>query len=256
MAHIHRLIRLLLVQLLGSACAFTLRPSQASNNRPPSSLHASSSSSPLGDLFSGITGVAPSSLDPPADVLAGTSIDPARDDVDLGRVYKATKDGWSAINFHECVDGKGSAIVIALSKSGKRFGGFNPLGWMSCDDYANSNAAFLWFDKNGKATRCPILPGGNTAIFDFATAGPTFGAADLCLGPPRAAVMGGFAGPDMENSSSVAGSLKKGKSSVGGAYDYVNGWPVAGEFQLAEVEVYCNLNVGKRRGGGGGFFGY
>jgi len=127
---------------------------------------------------------------------------------------------------------------------------------MSCDDYANSNAAFLWFDKNGKATRCPILPGGNTAIFDFATAGPTFGAADLCFGPPRAAVMGGFAGPDMENSSSVAGSLKKGKSSVGGAYDYVNGWPVAGEFQLAEVEVYCNLNVGKRRGGGGGFFGY
>jgi hypothetical protein len=32
--------------------------------------------------------VAPSSLQPPADVLRGTSIDPERDDVDLGRVYK------------------------------------------------------------------------------------------------------------------------------------------------------------------------
>jgi hypothetical protein len=45
-------------------------------------------SSSLGDLFSGITGVAPSSLEPPRDVLSGTSIDPMREDVDLGRVYK------------------------------------------------------------------------------------------------------------------------------------------------------------------------
>lgn len=92
-------------------------------------------SSPIGDLISGITGVAPSSLQPPVDVLSGTSIDPERDDVDLGRVYKvwllityifltalcmpdtlnsvntvltlhliqASKDGWSAIDFHRCV---------------------------------------------------------------------------------------------------------------------------------------------------------
>ena len=129
---------------------------------------------------------------------------------------------------------------------------------MSCDDYANSNAAFLWFEKNGKSIKCPILAGGNTAIYDFATGGPNFGAADLCIGPPRAAVMGGFAGPDMENSESVAGNLRKGKSSVGGAYDFQMGWPVSGQFELAEVEVYCNLNAGKliSSGGGGGFFGF
>lgn len=50
-------------------------------------LHASS---PVGDLFSGVLGVAPSSLSPPTDILAGTSIDPARDDVELGRVYKVS----------------------------------------------------------------------------------------------------------------------------------------------------------------------
>lgn len=197
-------------------------------------------------------------MDPPVDVLAGTSIDPSRDGVDLGLVYKATKDGWSAIDFHRCVDDRGSAIVVALSKSGKRFGGFNPLGWMSCDDYANSNAAFLWFERNGQSATCPILPGGNTAIYDYATGGPNFGAADLCIGPPRAPVMGGFAGPDVESSASVAGSLRRGKSSVGGAYDFQTGWPVAGEFKLAEVEVYCNLNVGRRTssGRGGGMFGF
>ena len=32
--------------------------------------------------------MAPSSLTPPLDVLRGTSVDPDRDDVDLGRVYK------------------------------------------------------------------------------------------------------------------------------------------------------------------------
>ena len=65
-----------------------------SHHRPISSsvhittkLHASS---PVGDLFSGVLGVAPSSLSPPTDILAGTSIDPARDDVELGRVYKVS----------------------------------------------------------------------------------------------------------------------------------------------------------------------
>lgn len=87
-------------------------------------------------------------------------------------------------------------------------------------------------------------------MFDYATAGPMFGAADLCLGPARAAVMGGFTGPDTMDSKSVAGTLRKGKSSVGGAYDPQKGWPVGGEFQVAEVEVYCNLSVGKRMGRG------
>lgn len=83
---------------------------------------------------------------------------------ELACVYKASRDGWSAVDFHKCVDGKGSALVVALSRSGKIFGGFNPLGWRSTDDYYQSNAAFLWFvgntsNKEG-ATRCPILTGG------------------------------------------------------------------------------------------------
>jgi hypothetical protein len=58
------------------------------SHRKTSTVQTKASSSPIGDLFSGIIGVAPSSLQPPSDVLSGTSIDPARDDVDLGRVYK------------------------------------------------------------------------------------------------------------------------------------------------------------------------
>ena len=76
----------------------------------------------VGTLF----GITPESLKPPQDLLKDTCL--GRDDVELTRCYKATKDGFSAINFHRCVDGKGSAIVVALSRSGAVLGGFNPGG--------------------------------------------------------------------------------------------------------------------------------
>ena len=85
---VHHII--LLVQLITAVEAFTLRRSSVYVTKtiiPTTKLN----SSPIGDLFSGIIGVAPSSLNPPIDVLEGTSIDPTRDDVDLGRVYKVSR---------------------------------------------------------------------------------------------------------------------------------------------------------------------
>ena len=86
---------------------------------------------------------------------------------------------------------------------------------------------------------------GNAAIFDYATGGPCFGAADLQIGSPKAAIMGGFAGPSMEDTSINAGSLREASSVVGGAYKPLLGWPVRGTFQVTEVEVYVNANVKK-----------
>jgi len=116
---------------------------------------------------------------------------------------------------------------------------------MSTDDYGSSNAAWLWTYKSSKPVKVPILSGGNTAIYDYATGGPCFGAADLQIGPPKAAVMGGFAGPDMEDTSINSGNLKECLSSPGGAYDAPpNGasWPY-GSSKLVELEVYCNANI-------------
>ena len=157
----------------------------------------------------------------------------------LRRVYKASKDGWSAISFHEAVDGRGSGVVVARTIGGATFGGYNPNGWRSTDDYYTSSAAFLWCLKAGQVVKLPVLPGGNCAVFDYATAGPCFGAADLVIGPPRAAVMGGFAGPDAEDISKSAGNLRRCKSAVGSTFDYDSAWPVRGATQLVDVEVYC-----------------
>lgn len=215
--------------------------SRSSLSKPKTTLKMSS----IGDLFSGITGSAPAKLDPPLELIEQTTLDPSKSNVDLGCVYKASKDGWSAVDFHKCVDGRGSAFVVALISSGKRFGGYNPLGWMSTDDYGSSNAAFLWMSSKNKSIKVPILMGGNTAIYDYATGGPCFGAADLLIGPPKAAIMGGFAGPDMMDTSLNSGSLRECSSSPGGAYDCPPdncGWPY-GRSKIIELEVYCNLNV-------------
>jgi hypothetical protein len=210
-------------------------------NGPLHELHMNT----INNFLSGITGQPPSTLVDStilSELLSGTNIDPEKQNVKLGCVYKASRDGFSAVDFHKNCDGRGSGLVVILTKTGKTFGGFNPLGWESSDDYRNSNSAFLWHIQGKNVVRHNVLQGGNAAIFDYATGGPQFGSSDLIVGPPRAAVMGGFAGPDMEDTSANAGSLKVATSTFGGAYDTLGGWP-RGSHNVVEVEVYCNENV-------------
>jgi hypothetical protein len=128
----------------------------------------------IGNFISGVTGSAPSqpllTRELEAQLVKGTSLE----DKELECVYKASQDGWSAIDFHQKVDEKGSSLVVALTRSGKVFGGFNPLGWRSTDDYYNSNAAFLWFAAANTAVKCPILPGGTYFILPILPIGHTF----------------------------------------------------------------------------------
>jgi hypothetical protein len=158
----------------------------------------------------------------------------------LVRVYKASKNGWSAVNFHDAVDGRGSAVVVCRGVAGQTFGGYNPNGWRSTDDYYSSISAFLWCLKGSKVVKLPVLPGGNAAIFDYASGGPCFGSCDLMVGPPQAAVMGFITGPDAEDITKSAGSLRQCKSSIGTTYENNSAWPVRGNMKLVEVEVYCN----------------
>eukprot|EP00527_Entomoneis_sp_CCMP2396_P005651 CAMPEP_0198146314 /NCGR_PEP_ID=MMETSP1443-20131203/28806_1 /TAXON_ID=186043 /ORGANISM="Entomoneis sp., Strain CCMP2396" /LENGTH=181 /DNA_ID=CAMNT_0043810239 /DNA_START=339 /DNA_END=882 /DNA_ORIENTATION=+ len=160
-------------------------------------------------------------------------------------VYKGTTNGFSAVDFHNAVDNRGSTVIVARTASlagAKVFGGYNPVGWRSTDDYSLSNAAFLWCIGGGSSSssgviKYPILPGGSAAIFDYATSGPNFGSSDLQIGPPQAAIMGGFAGPDMENTEANAGNLRQCKASPGFAYETDKRWPVRGSVALVDVEA-------------------
>jgi TLD len=183
---------------------------------------------------------------PPAKIVSSETVDSILRGTFLQRaqnlrcVYKSSRDGWSALDFHKRVDEMGSGVVVAISSSRKIFGGYNPTGWRSSDDYYTSTAAFLWCLREKEVVKLPILAGGNAAVFDYATGGPCF-SSDLQIGAPQAAVLGGFAGPDMEDLSINAGNLRLGKSSVGITYDWDDAWPARGAFRLLDVEVYCNV---------------
>eukprot|EP00586_Coscinodiscus_wailesii_P020587 CAMPEP_0172508848 /NCGR_PEP_ID=MMETSP1066-20121228/215322_1 /TAXON_ID=671091 /ORGANISM="Coscinodiscus wailesii, Strain CCMP2513" /LENGTH=295 /DNA_ID=CAMNT_0013287039 /DNA_START=67 /DNA_END=954 /DNA_ORIENTATION=+ len=60
-------------------------------------------------------------------------------------VYDANKNGWSAAAFHNAVDGKGAAVVLAKTKDGAVIGGYNPKGWASLGGARPSVAAFLFY---------------------------------------------------------------------------------------------------------------
>ncbi|KAK3232955.1 hypothetical protein CYMTET_56724 [Cymbomonas tetramitiformis] len=175
----------------------------------------------------------------PEDLLDGTFLQGRR----LACSYRATRDGFSALTFHERCDFKGPSLVIARTDKGLRFGGFNPSGWASTDDYCDNANAFLfhWPAKAAEATILPKVGGPGAAIFDYARGGPQFGADGLIIGNPLSPVMGGFAGPESE--TTAAGSLTTAKSRLG---SYYAGLPdgstslfgKSGTAVVVEVEVF------------------
>ena len=70
----------------------------------------------------------------------------------LQLVYDANLYGWDAHSFHQRVDGKGGAIVVATYQSNASetvsVGGYNPKGWSSNGGARPSVAAFLFYQKN------------------------------------------------------------------------------------------------------------
>lgn len=74
----------------------------------------------------------------------------------LQMIYNADVDGWKAAKFHEKLDKKGPALVLARTKSGGVLGGYNPCGWVNYGEYRGSIAAFLFVFPNGDESQRPI----------------------------------------------------------------------------------------------------
>ena len=97
--------------------------------------------------------------------------------------YDASKHGWSAQSFHNHVDGKGAAIVLATT--GKlTLGGYNPKGWASMGGARPSVAAFLFYSShNGSFQKPQKVGGGGLACGrDDPTFGISFGPDALVIG--------------------------------------------------------------------------
>ena len=100
-------------------------------------------------LIAAATGLTP----PSAELVAGTSLAGKN----LECAYLASRDGWGASDFHRCVDDCGSTLVVCKTQRGLTFGGFNPLGYRSTDDYGGTSNAFI--NKSNSGTVPPVHPG-------------------------------------------------------------------------------------------------
>ena len=47
----------------------------------------------------------------------------------MNLLYKATRDGFSGLNFNEKCNGKKNTFVVVKNEHDKVFGGFTPLEW-------------------------------------------------------------------------------------------------------------------------------
>ena len=190
-------------------------------------------------LIAAATGLTP----PSAELVAGTSLAGKN----LECAYLASRDGWGASDFHRCVDDCGSTLVVCETQRGLTFGGFNPLGYRSTDDYGGTSNAFIFYEVEGVPRKSRVLGSGDGCIYDLAKGGPQFGASDLIVGRPKAATMGGFTGPDTEDTISAQGDLRTATSSPGSSYERDPSWPASAiaSGKLRDVSCWVNADLAR-----------
>jgi hypothetical protein len=75
-------------------------------------------------------------------------------------LYRGTRDGFGASNFHAKCDEQSNTLVIILSTEGYIFGGFSPTAWDSTSSHKayNTGKSFLFRLKNPRNSEPKIFP--------------------------------------------------------------------------------------------------
>jgi hypothetical protein len=139
-------------------------------------------------------------------------------------LYRGSRDGFEASEFHSRCDCQGATIAIIRSTNGSVFGGFSTTSWNSSGTYSNSEGSWLFTFHNG-AAKFDSKPGSTKHLFHNPAGGPVFGenhdlyVADYC-------------NTKMDSYSNIVHSYdfqgRFGKESLSGGY----------KFQVHEIEVY------------------
>lgn len=100
-------------------------------------------------------------------------------------LYRASRDGWAAGDFHRLCDNQGSTVVVLTSDEGCIFGGYAEQPWMSRNSYVHDRYAFLFSIKNPTGlppVKIELQRGAESALYDSTNHGPIFGGGhDLCV---------------------------------------------------------------------------
>jgi hypothetical protein len=143
-------------------------------------------------------------------------------------LYRATRDGFSAANFHSKCDGHSNTLTIFKAKETSHiFGGFTSISWESFGQYKSDPNAFLFSLTNRDNQPCKIRQiNTEYSIYCGSAYGPTFGNG-------HAIYICDFANRLAGSYSKLGHSYQHPQPSQGHSY-------LAGShpFQLSEIEVY------------------
>ena len=149
--------------------------------------------------------------------------------VKLELLYRASRDGWQAQDFHSRCDGKGATITVIKSSGGFVFGGYADVPWHSQNNDTQSLQAFLFSLHSPSGVgpvKLPLVQNHQHAMYCGASYGPSFGH-----------------GRDMHVADGANGNTNS-HTNLGRTYQLPTGQSAksfftgAHRFQAAEVEVY------------------
>ncbi len=109
----------------------------------------------------------------------------------LGRsfeLYRASRDGWTSVDFHRCCDNRGPTLVVARCSDGFVFGGYAAAAWNSNNArhfQSSGNASFVFTLKNPHSIP-PTRYNCKSPQFELqgnSSYGPIFGGSDKYHGP-------------------------------------------------------------------------
>jgi hypothetical protein len=160
-------------------------------------------------------------------------------------LYRGTRDGFRAKDFHAKCDGKSSTLTIIKAKSsGFIFGGYTEAEWDSCEEDKSDPNAFIFSLINEDNKPCKInVSDPNKAIFCSSRCGPIFGGSYLKEG--KKLINGYIRVADNGNVNtdnvSVLGDAYKHPSYLYGAKETYSLLAGSQRFQIEEIEVYQRL---------------
>ncbi len=100
--------------------------------------------------------------------------------------YRASRDGFKALDFHSKCDGVENTLTIIKTTKGNVFGGYTEQAWNSYGHAVADPSAFIFSLINEKNRPFKVLcvNGGRNAIGGYGGNGPTFGdeyPEDICI---------------------------------------------------------------------------
>ena len=87
-------------------------------------------------------------------------------------LFRASRDGYRASNFHSKCDGKSNTVTLVETTTGRRFGGFTDAQWDQSSSYKTGSNGFIFSLDNNEIY---YNKNSNNNIYCHSSYGPTFG---------------------------------------------------------------------------------